>query len=112
MTCYTKGMEFLTVQEAASKLSVSPKAVYYALTERKLTRHEMFGRVVLDSAEVEAYRPRAGAGRLQPAEPVGRPRRRRSGDPDGSTFTTQAALAGPIAEIWDTPEEDEAWRDL
>lgn len=26
--------------------------------------------------------------------------------------TTQAALVGPIAEIWDTPEEDEAWAHL
>ncbi len=25
---------------------------------------------------------------------------------------TQAALAGPIAELWDTPEEDEAWAHL
>ena len=27
-------------------------------------------------------------------------------------LATQAALAGPIAEIWDTPEEDEAWAHL
>ncbi len=27
-------------------------------------------------------------------------------------LATQAALAGTIAEIWDTPEEDEAWAHL
>ncbi len=27
-------------------------------------------------------------------------------------LAAQAALAGPIAEIWDTPEEDEAWAHL
>ncbi len=27
-------------------------------------------------------------------------------------LTTQAAMAGPIGEIWDTPEEDEAWAHL
>ena len=27
-------------------------------------------------------------------------------------MTTQAALAGRIGEIWDTPEEDEAWAHL
>lgn len=56
-------MEFVTVQEAAALLRVSPKAIYYAVTENKMTRHEQFGRVVLDKAEVEAYQPRAGADR-------------------------------------------------
>ena len=56
-------MEFVTVQDAATILKVSPKAIYYALTENKLTRHEQFGRVVLDKSEVEAYQPRAGANR-------------------------------------------------
>lgn len=27
-------------------------------------------------------------------------------------LATQAAMAGPIAEIWDTPEDDEAWTHL
>lgn len=27
-------------------------------------------------------------------------------------LSTLAAMAGPIAEIWDTPEEDEAWAHL
>jgi hypothetical protein len=31
---------------------------------------------------------------------------------EGSDLTTRAALAGPIGEIWDTPEEDEAWKHL
>ena len=30
----------------------------------------------------------------------------------GADITTQAAMAGPIAEVWDTPEEDEAWAHL
>ncbi len=56
-------MNFVTVQDAAVTLRVSPKAIYYALTENKLTRHEQFGRVVLDKEEVDAYQPRAGADR-------------------------------------------------
>lgn len=56
-------MELVTVQDAAALLNVSPKAIYYALTENKLTRHEKFGRVVLEKREVEAYQPRAGANR-------------------------------------------------
>ncbi len=56
-------MDFVTVQDAAAMLRVSPKAIYYALTENKLTRHEQFGRVVLDKAEVNAYQPRAGGDR-------------------------------------------------
>lgn len=31
---------------------------------------------------------------------------------DLSALTAQAALAGPIADIWGTPEEDEAWAHL
>ena len=31
---------------------------------------------------------------------------------ESSDLTTMAALAGPIGEIWDTPEEDEAWKHL
>lgn len=103
-------MELITVQDAATQLKVSPKAVYYALAEGKLTRHERFGRVLLDKSEVVTYRPRAGAER---------PSRRRSltaaQGAEAATLaalTTQAALTGPIAEIWNTPEEDEAWAHL
>ncbi len=63
MACYNEGMEFVTVQDAAVLLRVSPKAIYYALAENKLTRHKQFGRVVLDKEEVNAYQPRAGADR-------------------------------------------------
>lgn len=103
-------MELITVQDAAGQLKVSPKAVYYALTEGKLTRHEQFGRVLLDKSEVLAYQPRAGADR---------PSRRRTVNPNAhaerpslADLTTQAAMAGPISEVWDTPEEDEAWKHL
>ena len=61
-------MELVTVQDAAALLNVSPKAIYYALTESKLTRHEKFGRVVLEKSEVEAYQPRAGANRPPKSE--------------------------------------------
>lgn len=53
----------VTVQDAAAMLNVSSKAIYYAVAENKLTRHEQFGRVVLDKGEVEAYQPRAGENR-------------------------------------------------
>lgn len=102
-------MELITVQEAAAQLNVSPKAVYYALTESKLTRHEQFGRVLLDRSEVVAYKPRAGADR-----PSRRGNQGQASDQPTTIagLTTRAALAGPIADIWDTPEEDEAWAHL
>ena len=34
------------------------------------------------------------------------------GEDSLAELVTQAAMAGPIAEIWDTPEEDEAWAHL
>ncbi len=58
----------MTVQDAAVMLNVSPKAIYYLLAKGKLTRHEQFGRVVLEKAEIAVYQPRAGVGR--PRKPV------------------------------------------
>lgn len=55
-----KALKFITVQEAADRLSITPKAVYYAIAEGKLTRHEQYGRVLLNEAEVAAYVPRGG----------------------------------------------------
>lgn len=63
-TRYTIGMELITVQQAATQASVSEKAIYYALSAGNFTRHERFGRVLIDVAELQTYRPRAGAGRL------------------------------------------------
>lgn len=61
------------MQEAADILKVSPKAIYYALTENKLTRHEQYGRLLLDKEEVKTYSPRAGVDR--PSKRAGRPRK-------------------------------------
>ncbi len=61
---YIVCMELITVQQAATQASVSEKAIYYALSAGNLTRHEQFGRMLIDVAELQAYRPRAGAGRL------------------------------------------------
>lgn len=51
-------MELITVQDAAARLSVTPKAVYYAIEAGSLTKHEQYGRVLVDAAEVANYRPR------------------------------------------------------
>lgn len=51
------------MQEAATRAGVSEKAIYYAIQAGNLTRHEQFGRVLLDASEVANYKPRAGAGR-------------------------------------------------
>lgn len=56
-------MGMLTVQDAAERLHVSPKAIYAALADGRLTRHEQYGRVLVDEKEVENYTPIAGDGR-------------------------------------------------
>jgi hypothetical protein len=53
------GRELMTVQEAAAQANVTVKAIYYALTEGKLTRHEQYGRLLVDRGELAGYRPRA-----------------------------------------------------
>lgn len=55
--------DLITVQEAAARLDMTTKGVYFALREGLLTRYEQYGRIVLDAAEVAAYVPRGGAGR-------------------------------------------------
>ena len=66
-------MTLITVQEAAGKAGVSVKAIYYALTEGNLTRHEQYGRVLVDKQEIEAYQPRAYGDR--PSKRIGRSRK-------------------------------------
>jgi excisionase family DNA binding protein len=56
-------MGLITVQEAAVRLKVTVKALYYLLSEGKLTRHEQFGRTLVDEDEVTAYKPRGGGER-------------------------------------------------
>ena len=56
-------MALITVQEAAERLSVTPKAIYYALREGKLTKHEQYGRTLVDEGEVANYTPIAGPDR-------------------------------------------------
>ena len=75
MEATSRRKELLTVQEAARLKNVHPKAIYYGLAEGKLTRHEQYGRILLDAAEVAAYQPRAGGlrGKLGQA-PVDQPR--------------------------------------
>jgi excisionase family DNA binding protein len=53
----------ITVQEAAARLKVTSKAIYYALTEGNLTRHEQYGRILVDEEEVARYKPIAGGSR-------------------------------------------------
>jgi excisionase family DNA binding protein len=52
-------MNLITVQEAAQRLNVTDKAIYSALANGSLTRHEQWGRVLVDAEEVAAYTPRA-----------------------------------------------------
>jgi excisionase family DNA binding protein len=50
-------MELLTIQEAMEKLKISRSAIYQAMEAGKLTRHEMYGKPLLDADEVARYRP-------------------------------------------------------
>lgn len=101
--------DYLTIQEAARELSVTDAAVRSAILKGRLNAAVMLGRKVVPRADLAAYQART---RPDGVKPIGRPRRAVKRGSCASTFTTQAALAGPIAEIWDTPEEDEAWAHL
>lgn len=50
-------MDLITVQEAVERLNMTRSAVYQALASGKLTRHERYGKVLLDAAEVAVYKP-------------------------------------------------------
>lgn len=50
-------MELITIQEAMQRLNISRSAIYQALETGKLTRHEMYGKPLLDAAEIASYRP-------------------------------------------------------
>jgi len=52
-------MELLSVQEAAKRIGVTNKAIYYSLYHGKLTAHRKYGRVLVDASEIDRYKPRA-----------------------------------------------------
>jgi predicted DNA-binding transcriptional regulator AlpA len=56
-------MNLITVKEAAKKKGVSVKSIYYAISEERLTRHEQYGKVLVDEAEIDAYTPRGDGDR-------------------------------------------------
>jgi hypothetical protein len=60
-----EGSEMITVQDAAKRKGVTDARVYQWLSEGRLTRHERFGRVVVDSGELDALAalPRGPKGR-------------------------------------------------
>jgi excisionase family DNA binding protein len=68
-------VSLITVQEAAQRLNVTHQAVYFAISEGKLTRYEQYGRVLLDEEEVANYKPIAGPER----PPKNRPRKTAGG---------------------------------
>jgi excisionase family DNA binding protein len=46
--------EMITVQDAAKRKGVSDARVYQWLADGRLTRHEKFGRVVVDVGELDS----------------------------------------------------------
>jgi excisionase family DNA binding protein len=56
-------MTLITVQEAAERLKVTPKAVYFAIKDGKLTAQKQYGRVLVDEDQVAGYTPIGGAER-------------------------------------------------
>lgn len=50
-------MELITITEAMARLNVTRSTIYQALERGALTRHEQYGKPLLDAAEVAAYRP-------------------------------------------------------
>ncbi len=57
-------MELLTVNEAAERIGVTPKAVYYQINHGKFTRHTEYGKVLVDATEVSRYIPRKRSTRI------------------------------------------------
>lgn len=56
-------MALITVQEAADRLKVTPKAVYWAIKDGKLTSQKQYGRLLVDEDEVAGYTPIGGSDR-------------------------------------------------
>lgn len=100
--------EYLTVQQAARELDVTDAAIRGAILKKRLNSVVLYGRKLISRGELSAYRSRT---RPDGVKPVGRPRRKTERGPALSTFTTLGAEQS-LREIWDKPEEDEAWRDL
>jgi len=100
--------DYMTVQEAARDLGVTDAAVRAAILKGRLDAVALFGRKLVPRNALASYKSRT-----QPdgVKPVGRPRKQSTSSFSASTFTTLASEE-TLREIWDTPEEDEAWRDL
>jgi hypothetical protein len=60
-------MELLTVQDAAERMGVSAKAIYYSLGHGKLTTHRQYGKILVDASELALYKPRSHPSRAQAA---------------------------------------------
>jgi len=88
-------MEFVTVRDAADRAGVTVKAIYYSLEHGRLTRHEKFGRLVVDLDELLRYSPRG-----------------RAIDIPSPAADTHRLFAEGMRHVWDTPEEDAAWAHL
>ena len=50
----SEGSEMITVQDAAKRRGVTDARVYQWLAEGRLTRHERFGRVLVDAGELDS----------------------------------------------------------
>ena len=88
-------------------MGVTDTAIRSAILKNRLGSVLVFGRKVIPLSELASCKART---RPEGTKPVGRPRHI-AADPNLSAFTTLGAEAS-LGEIWDTPEEDEAWRDL
>jgi excisionase family DNA binding protein len=63
--------DMLTVQEVAGVLGIHQNSVYQAIQEGRLPVQEIFGRKVVNRADVEAYQQRT---RIDGEKPKGRPK--------------------------------------
>lgn len=89
-------------------LGISQAAVRNAIYEGRLASVKLYGRPLVSRADLDAYKQRT-----QPdgVKKTGRPRRAASSARNLSDLTTLASEE-TLREIWDTPEEDEAWAHL
>jgi hypothetical protein len=50
-------LDLITIVEAARRLKLSRQSVYEAIWGGRLTRHERYGKMLVDAAEIAAYKP-------------------------------------------------------
>jgi excisionase family DNA binding protein len=58
-------MEMITVTEAARRIGVRREAIYYKIKVGALKAHREYGNILLEAADIDAYKPRAHASRRQ-----------------------------------------------